>query len=169
MYNKDYIRIGADNQSDDYRYLTKAVINVTGLRTDDTPYIGSISTLSKTGVEINIYNTGWCDLKNVTIESDPDANSYQNLKHPERFKLDLDVMEHGQLYVVGELSFDELKGENNNGAVGLRCKVKGESDYYRTVCTYSYNPVDGKLYPLGKGGNIRYRLYNSMRQRGRCL
>lgn len=152
-YSNDYLRIGANNNSDDDKPLTKAVIHVTGIRNDDTPNIQAIPSFSEKRLKINICNKGWCDLKNVTIEADPNAESFQNLKSPEKFKLTLNTMEHGHIYTVHEVTISDFKDPQKAYSVALRCRVKGEKEYYQTACGFGYNPTTGEFSILGKGGN----------------
>lgn len=152
-YSNDYLRIGANNNSDDDKPLTKAIIHVTGIRNDDTPNIQAISSPNQKRLKINICNKGWSDLKNVTIEADPEQESYQNLKNPEKFKLTLSTMEHGRLYIVREVTIADFKDPQKAYSVALRCHIKGEKDYYQTACGFGYNPTTGDFSILGKGGN----------------
>ena len=161
----DTLRIGADNESDDDKYLTKAVVHVTAIRNDDTPVFFSLSYLSENGVNINICNIGWGDLKNVLIEADPDVDSYQNLKHPEKFTLKLETMQCGHPYVAGELTLDDLKDPTAFSSIPLRYKIQGEKEYYKTICPFSYHAATNSFaqLPDGKGGvtpvsNIEYRI-----------
>ena len=151
----DTLRIGANNESDDDKYLTEAVVHVTVMRLDDAPIIQSLASVSKNGVNINICNRGWSDLKDVLIEADPDEPSYKNLRHPEKFTLKLNNMRYGQPYVVGELTLDDLKNPIASCAVPLRCKVQGEQEYYKTTCSIGYDSKADKLFrlPEGKGGD----------------
>lgn len=155
VYSDDTLRISVNNESDDDKYLTKAVVHVTWMRNDDTPEIFSLASLSKNGLNINICNIGWSDLNNVLVEADPDAESYQNLKYPEKLMLKLDTMHYGQPYVVGELTLDDLKDPTASVSVSLRCKVNGEQEYYKTSCGFGYNTTTDKLFRLsdGKGGD----------------
>lgn len=98
VYDSDVLKIGVSNTSDDDKFLTKAVIHVTELRNDDTPRFVTTADLCDDGKGINVFicNTGWSDLTDVTVSADSNATSYKNLKHPEAYKLKLDVMQHGK-------------------------------------------------------------------------
>lgn len=154
VYASDVLKIGVSNNSDDDKFLTKAVIHVTELRNDDTPSFVSTakSCDDGTGIDISICNTGWTDLKDVTIEADPDSDSYKNLKHPEAYQLNLDVMEHGKNYSLGKLTVEDLKDLTASSVITLKCKIKGEKEDYDIVsCGYYYNPSTGTFNTEGKG------------------
>lgn len=154
VYSSDVLKIGVSNNSDDDKFLTKAIIHVTELRNDDTPLFFSTAELCDDGkgINISVCNTGWSDLMDVTIEADPDADSYKNLKHPEVYSLKLDVMQHGKKYPLGKLTTEDLKDLNASSIVPLKCTIKGKKEDYTVISHgYYYNPSIDKFTAEGKG------------------
>lgn len=155
VYSSDVLKIGVSNNSDDDKFLTKAVIHVTEYRNDDTPSFVATAELCDGGKGINIAvcNTGWSDLKDVTIEADSDSNSYNNLKHPDVYGLKLDVMKHGKKYPLGKLTTEDLKDLKASSTVPLKCTIKGEKEDYAVIpYGYYYNASTDKFTTEGKGG-----------------
>ncbi|MBQ3417724.1 MAG: hypothetical protein IJH32_07805 [Ruminococcus sp.] len=153
--SKETLRIGANNFSDDDKFLTKGVIHITQLRYDNTPNINSSAVLTENGVNITICNLGWNDLKNVTIEADPDEPSYQNLKNPEDFSMKLDTMQYGQPYILKELTAEDLKDPTETSVIPLLCKAEEDGSEYHIKCGFYYDSKTGKFSKTGgKGGDI---------------
>lgn len=152
LNSSDFYRIGADNRSDDYKYLTKGVVTVTQIRNDDEPHIGLYTKNNDNkGMTLKIYNAGWCDLNDVTIEVDPEMESTQNLLHPEKFSLTLDTMRYGQYYELGELTAADIKDKENLNKIEFLCKVDGGTECYTVWCNYIYNSSSDSISTSGKG------------------
>lgn len=153
VYDSDVLKIGVSNTSDDDKFLTKAVIHITELRNDDSPRFVTTADLCDDGkgINVSICNTGWSDLTDVTVEADPDAKLYKNLKHPEAYELKLDVMQHGKKYPLGKLTAEDFI-DPTSSSVPLKCTIKGEKEDYDVVQHgYYYNSSIGKFTAEGKG------------------
>lgn len=150
--NAENIRFGIHNYSEDAKEITSLKICIVDYRDDKTNNFILYCQDVEQGIALKIYNSGWCDLFNVSFSIAQDSAFYHNLKNKKQFDSTVSVLKHGEIYDLGELSVDDLYDKTNNSPVEIVCKESNDNKIYKASCVYQYNSYSDKLVNPGKGG-----------------
>ena len=148
----EIIRFGVHNYSEDAKEITKANVYVLDYRDDNTNDFISYCATNQEGVSINIYNSGWSDLSNVSFSIPLDSDFCKNLKDSTKYNCAFSTLKHGQVYELGTLTINDLINKTEVFPIEIDCTISKDNSIYKSSCQYQYNSYLDKLIDPGKGG-----------------
>lgn len=150
--DREYLRLGIRNPSEDAKELTKIVLRVLDYQDDDSVQLSTFSTSSMGNIEIFVYNRGWTDLKNVYFSILPDYDWYLDLKNPERHSMFFDIMRHGEIYQIATLTVNDFTDAFKDKPQGSQIEYNG-----RIGTAMEYPLVDDRILYDKESNRLRFR------------
>ena len=152
------IRYGINNQSNDAKPITKAVLKVTNIEIDSTINMNIVRISDGENVLLKVYNSGWNKRDDVSFKVIQNSDFYCNLKEPNKNSINYESMNPGQLYDLFTISKLDLSDSSilSDPLYSYPIEYTTNNNLSPVACsgtTYAYNEAFDTIIIPGKGGS----------------